>query len=119
MNQKWMKTLSLWLVLGIVTVIFINLLNFPTAPPRNELVFSEFMSKVERGEVSEVTIKEHQIEGIMKDGVQFMTYAADYPNLVEVMRQNGVRIIVKPPDSNPWYLAFLYTWGPFLLLIAI
>ena len=119
MNQKWMKTLALWIVLGVVMVVFINLLNLPARQPRNELVFSEFMLKLERGEVSEVTIKENQIEGVMKDGAHFMTYAADYPNLVEVMRQNNTRIIVKPPDGNPWYLTFLYTWGPFILLIVI
>jgi cell division protease FtsH len=119
MNQKWMKTLALWVVLGVVTVVFINLLNFPARQPSNELVFSDFMGKLERGDISEVTIKERQIEGVMKDGTHFMTYAADYPNLVEVMRQHETRIIVKPPETSPWYMTFLLTWGPFVLLIVI
>src|SRR3989454_1075273 len=35
-----------------------------------------------------------------------------------MLREKGVRIAVKPPDSNPWYAIFLQ-WVPMLLFIGV
>src|SRR5260370_20505196 len=35
-----------------------------------------------------------------------------------MLRDKGVRIAVKPPDSNPWYAIFLQ-WVPMLLFIGV
>ena len=46
------------------------------------------------------------------------TYIVDYPDLVKMLRDRGVRIAVKPPDANPWYAIFLQ-WVPMLLFIGV
>ncbi len=89
------------------------------APASKEMVFSDFLNKIEAGEVADVVIKEKQITGTMKDGAQFNTYVIDYPNLVSDLRSKNVKITVKPPDDTPWYIAFLFSWGPIILLVAV
>src|SRR3972149_3642479 len=56
---------------------------------------------------------------LSQDGAQFNTYVVDYPNLVTDLRTKNVKITVKPPDDTPWYIAFLFSWGPIILLVGV
>jgi cell division protease FtsH len=118
MNPKH-KNLALWIVIGLFMILVINLFNVPTNPLEQEMVFSDFLSSLDRGQVSEVTIKENAISGKMKDGTQFRTYAPRDTDLIPKMREQQVRITVRPADKSPWYVTFLLSWGPMLLIIAL
>jgi len=54
--NPFFKNLALWLVIGLIMVLVFNIFN-QTQPMQKELIFSDFMSKVERGEVAEVTLR--------------------------------------------------------------
>jgi len=99
----------------------ILLFNIFSVPPKSEkeMIFSEFISKVESGEVEEVTIKENDITGRLKDGSKFRTYSADYPELVKELRSKNVKITARPPDQTPWYVNFFFSWGPIIFLVLI
>jgi cell division protease FtsH len=99
-------------------ILVFNLLD--TSRTEQELIFSDFMTKLEEGEIAEVTIKkpENLITGTLKSGVRFKTYAADYPDLVKELREKGVRITAKP-EQNPWYMNILFNFGPILLLVLL
>ncbi len=116
MNQFY-KNMVLWMVI-ILTVILIFQLFQANQPAKEEIVFSDFLKRVEGGEVREVTIRGNTVSGRLSDGSVFRTYTVDYPDLVKMLRDRGVRIIVKPPDSNPWY-AVLLQWIPMLLFIGV
>ncbi len=113
-----MKNLALWLVIGLIMVLVFNIFNQGQAPEK-EVIFSEFMAKVERGEISEVTIKGSDIRGKTTDGSAFRTYSAQDPEVIPSLRKKGVRIAVKPADSNPWYVNALLSWLPMLLFIGV
>ncbi len=113
------KNLALWLVIGLFMILLFNLFNVPIRPGEEELIFSDFMARIEKGDVSEVTVKENHITGVLKDGVKFKTYSANYPDLIKSLRDKSVKITVKPPDENPWYLTFLITWGPFVFILVL
>src|SRR4030066_1222480 len=111
------KGLGLWLVVGLVMILIFT--HFSTVKPQEEeVIFSDFMKKVGNGEVTEVTIKENYIMGKLKDNTKFRTYTANYPNLIDELREKDVKITVRPVDDNKWY-AFLLNWGPMLILLGI
>ncbi len=112
------KSLLIWTLIGVTILL---LYNFFSIPPKTEkeIIFSEFISKVETGEIEEVTIKENHIVGRMTDGTKFKTYAANYPELVKELRGKNVKISAKPPDQNPWYVTFFFSWGPIIFLVLI
>jgi cell division protease FtsH len=112
------KGLLIWLFIFMSVFFVFSVFNTPPKPDK-EIVFSDFLSKVNSGEVEEVTIKESNINGLLKDGTKFRTYAANYPDLVSDMKDKNVRIIAKPPDQNPWYLTFLLSWGPVIVIVLI
>ncbi|MBI1894153.1 MAG: ATP-dependent metallopeptidase FtsH/Yme1/Tma family protein [Candidatus Rokubacteria bacterium] len=116
MNQLY-KNLALWMVIGLIVILLFNLFS-STQSPREEIVFSDFMRKVEMGEVREVTIKGNNVSGRLADGSNFKTYTVDYPDLVKILRDRGVRIIAKPPEQNPWWNV-LYSVLPMLLFIGV
>ncbi|HIO22124.1 MAG TPA: ATP-dependent metallopeptidase FtsH/Yme1/Tma family protein [Nitrospirales bacterium] len=118
MNSR-SKNLIFWVVIGLFMILLFNLLNAPQRAPIQEVPFSDFITKLEEGEVREVTIIDRTISGVFKEGNQFTTYAVDYPDLVPLLRKHDVRVEAKPDDDHPWYITFLVTWGPFILFLGL
>jgi cell division protease FtsH len=112
------RSLFIWVLIGLMIILLFNLLNTPKKTSE-ELIFSNFLTKVEAGKVDEVTIKDHSITGRLKDGVKFKSYYADYPDLVKQLRSQNVKITVKPPDESPWYVNLFFTWGPIIFIAVI
>lgn len=117
-QQNFYKSLALWLVVGLIVVLLVNLWNQPRRTQR-EMAFSDFLYAVETGQVEEVTIQGQNLLGKFRDGVEFRTYTPNDPQLVSLLRQKNVRILAKPEDSNPWYMTVLVSWFPMLLLIGV
>ncbi|MGH7384636.1 MAG: ATP-dependent zinc metalloprotease FtsH [Candidatus Rokuibacteriota bacterium] len=111
------KNLALWMVIGLIVILLFQLFQ-QNQSPRGEIVFSDFLKKVETGEVREVTLKGNHVSGRLSDGSSFRTFTADYPDLVKSLKDRGVKIDVKPPDSNSW-LAIVLQWVPMLLFIGV
>jgi len=118
MNSR-VKNLIFWVVVGLFMILLFNLFTFQGQSPDEDVKFSEFVSKVEQGDVREVTIRGSYINGLFKDGRPFKTYLVEYPDLVKVLREHHVTINAKPPEDNPWYVTLLVTWGPFILFLAL
>ena len=112
------KSLLIWLIIGIMMILLFNILSVPRKT-EEEIIFSDFMAKLDAGQVEDVTIKGSIITGELKDGKKFKTYTADYPELVKNLRDEKVKITVKPEDQNPWYWNLFFSWGPILFLVVI
>ena len=111
------KNLALWMVIGLIVILLFQLFQ-QNQSPRGEIVFSDFLKKVETGEVREVTLKGNNVSGRLSDGSSFRTYTADYPDLVKSLKDRGVKIDVKPAETNSW-LAVVLQWVPMLLFIGV
>ena len=112
------KHIALWLVLLLVLLGIFSVFS-KQAGRDPEVVISEFLLAVERGEVQEVVIQGHNIQGKYKNGERFRTFAPDDPELVKSLREKKVKIAAKPEDDSPWYYVLLINWFPMLLLIGV
>ncbi|MDA8326532.1 MAG: ATP-dependent zinc metalloprotease FtsH [Nitrospiraceae bacterium] len=109
----------IWLLIGVLMILLFNLLSSPKKTAQ-EIVFSDFIQQVQTGNVTDVVIKDNSITGRLKDGKSFKTYAPPhYDKLVDTLEQKNVKIEAKPPDENPWYVNFFFSFGPILLLVVI
>jgi len=112
------KNIAFWLVLFVIFLLLFNV--FSRQHGREpEVVFSDFIAAVERGEVKEVTIQGHNIQGKYQNGERFRTFAPNDPELVKNLREKKVTIAAKPEDESPWYMVLLVNWLPMLLLIGV
>lgn len=112
------RSLFIWLLIGLMIILLFNLLNTPKKT-QEDMIFSEFLTKLEAGQIDEVTIKENSINGRLRDGTKFRSYYTEYPDLVKFLREKNVKITVKPPDQNPWYVNLFFTWGPIIFIAVI
>lgn len=118
MNSR-VKNLLFWVVVGLFMILLFNLFSVPTHAPEEDVIFSDFMAKIERGDVEKAIIKGNHISSVLKDKTRIRTFSPDYPDLVKVLREKDVQIEVKPPEESPWYITFLVTWGPFILFLGL
>ena len=118
MNSR-AKNLLFWVVVGLFMILLFNLFSVPTHAPEEEVIFSDFMAKLDKGDIEKVIIKSSHVSAVLKDKTRIRTYTAEYPDFVKVLREKGVQIEAKPPDESPWYITFLVTWGPFVLFLGL
>jgi len=116
--NPFFKNLALWLVIGLIMVLVFNIFN-QSQPQEKEMIFSDFMARVAKGEVSEVVVKGSDIKGKLTSGESFRTYTPDDKDMISELRRRGVRITAKPVDGNPWYINMLLSWLPMLLFIGV
>jgi cell division protease FtsH len=116
--SKSSKHIALGLVLALVLfgVFSVFSKQYGSEP---EIIFSEFMAGVERGDIQDVVIQGQNILGKYKNGEQFRTFAPDDPELVKSLRDKNVKIAAKPADESPWYMMLLLNWLPVLLLVGV
>ncbi|NJD56239.1 MAG: ATP-dependent metallopeptidase FtsH/Yme1/Tma family protein [Nitrospirae bacterium] len=114
------RSLFIWLLIGIMIILLFNLLNTPKKT-QEEVIFSDFLAKLEQNQVEEVTIKENEnlITGRLKDGTKFKSYFPTDPEVFKTLRNLKIKTTVKPPDTNPWYVNFFFTWGPIIFIAVI
>ena len=112
------KNIALWLVIGLVFVLLYHLFNQPKTAQEN-IIYSDFVSYTEKGQVTEVTIQGESINGKFNNGKNFKTYAPKDAGIINLLKEKAVRITVKPVEDSPWYMNLLISWFPMLLLIGV
>ncbi len=112
------RNLALWLLLILMVLLLVNV--FTKQPPRDqEMIFSDFLSAVEKGEVSDVTIQGQDIHGKRANGEAFRTFSPEYPDLISDLRAKGVKIDARREDPEPFWYVLLVNWFPMILLIGL
>ena len=119
--RNFSKNIILWIVIGLLLVALFNLFQTSSSDRTASLIsFSDFIIATESGNVSEVNIRGNYIEGYFDDGRPFKTYSPNYPNLVDKLNTNGVKIIAEPSEKGMHpLLSVLLSWFPMLLLIGV
>jgi cell division protease FtsH len=112
------KNIALWLVISLVFVMIYHLFNQPKTA-QTEIIYSDFLSYVDKTQVAEVTIQGDNISGRLTSGTIFKTYAPKDAGVIAMLKDKGVRISAKPVDDSPWYMTLLVSWLPMLLLIGV
>jgi len=108
----------MWLVIGLTMILLFNLFNKPQLQ-HADISYSDFVSSVESGAISKVTIEGDEITGSIRGGNEFKTVTPDDSELIPMLRKNGVNISVKQKEDTPWYVTILVSWFPMLLLIGV
>ena len=113
-----LKHIALGLVSALVLIGMFSVLNNQSRR-EPEIIFSDFLTAIERGDVREVVIQGYHIQGKYKNGEPFKTFAPDDPQLLRSLREKNVKISAKTEDEAPWYMMLLLNWFPMLLLIGV
>jgi len=118
------KTLFLWMAIFVVVILLWQ--TFQGGKHKtDELSFSQFRDRVQKGQVAEVTIRGQQLTGKYRGGAElnqgqeFSTQLPpEYPDLVKDLSAANVDIKAEEPRENP-LIAILFTWAPILLIVVL
>ena len=119
--MNFSRNLALWAIIAVLVFLLFNMFQGSTPRgPQTNVAFSDFLTAVETGEISEVTIQGEKISGQFRDGRNFVTYAPEDPTLVPRLAAKRVHISALPTDEgSPTLWGILISWFPMLLLIGV
>lgn len=114
------KNVALWIVIALLLFALFNFFQGPsTQNAQQQMSYTDFLSRVETGQVRSVTIKGQEIVGRYRDGQEFSTLRMEDATLLTTLRNSGVRVDVAPFDDGVSLGSILISWFPMLLLIGV
>ena len=114
------KNFVMWVAIVTAVVVVLNLFGGSGGPrPQLELSYSEFLQKVESGQIRQVTIKGAAIVGILDDGSIFKSYSLRDQNIIDRLQQARIPFKEQPMDDGWNIWSFLAHTLPMFILIAI
>ena len=113
-----MKQIAFWVVLFLLILALFNLFSGDKVSLSSRTIpYSDFISIVEKGEVSGATLDGEQII-IQTATQQYMTVKPQGVDVTPILLQNKVAINAKPQEKNG-LLSYVGTLLPFLFIIGI
>ena len=119
MNKNFKKNIISWmLIIGAIFVLSgffdANISN------KNNIIFSDFLKKIDNNEIQSVDIRGKNITGRLKDGENFYTMSAEYPDLIKELKDKNVDVRVSPLiTKSDKFISFILSLLPFIILVAI
>ncbi len=102
----------------LVMIVLFNLFNQPAAP-QLKVSYTDFLMKVDQGEILQVKIQGHKISGVLVGDKRFVTYSPNDPTLVQKLIKNKIEVVAEPEEDSPWYMTLFISWFPMLLLVGV
>jgi len=115
------KTVLLWVVLILMFVAFYQFFASHDKKQK-ELAFSDFVTKVERGEVRDVVVKDNvNYVGALKDNSEFHTVGPidAMGTILDRMMKNGVTVHYDKPEGNSFWVTVLVQYLPLVFLFLL
>ncbi len=118
--MNFSRNAALWIIVILLLFALFNLFQGSAMRgAQEELSYSEFVTKAEKGEVSEVTIQGQKITGEYANGRSFQTMVPEQTDVAAMLLAAGVEINVSPAGEVNPLLSILISWFPMLLLIGV
>ena len=113
------RNIAFWVVLFILIVALFNLFsNNPSTTSAREISYSEFLERVNDGEVSSVTLDGEQARFRTNSGQNLTTVIPENVDLTDRLVEKNIDVTAKPQQSSG-ILSYMGTILPFLILIGI
>ncbi len=114
-----LRNIAFWAVLFLLALALFNLFNGGQSSLSSRTVgFSEFISRVETGEVSEVTLDGEKVVFRAGDGNEYVTIVPDGTDVTDRLIENNVAITAEPQEQSG-FMSLIISFLPFIILIGV
>ena len=98
------KTILIWVLILVAAVGLYNFVENGSASSAPNLNLTDFLSKVDQGEVTEVVVSGSNLRGRLSNGEAFRsTMPANYMTVLDRLTAARVRVTVISPAENSWW----------------
>jgi cell division protease FtsH len=114
------KNLVIWLIIAVVLMSVFS--NFgPRHTNMAKLDYSDFLSRVDNGDVKSVTIDQRYVKGFLRNDEAFTTYMPmEDPYLLgELTKNKNIAVRGKPPEQQSLMMSIFISWFPIILFIGV
>ena len=113
------RNIAFWVVLFLMILALFNLFSDgSTQMNSRQISYSEFIQRVEKDEVTAVTIDGENIGITGKDGKQYSTVRPQGEEIANRLIADGVEVKVERQQQSG-FMSLLGVWLPFILLIGV
>ena len=115
------KNIAVWVVISLVLIAIFNVFQGSSSREQgNVIAYSDFLARVNAGEVREVDIQGDKISGASSNGTPFFSYVPKEEELATKLSEKGIKVSSVPLESGmPGILSVLISWFPMLLFIGV
>ncbi len=116
-----LRNMVLWVAVLLLLVALIQAFSRPTSGTgAREIAFSEFLERVEQGQVKRVQIDGERIDGIEKNNDRFVTIQPPGGETLalEALSKTDASVAVEPQERSG-LMATLYFWLPLVVLVGV
>ena len=120
--NKFLRNVGYYLLIILVAISVIDYFSAKSTQ-KQEVEYTQFLAKVDGGEVQKVVLIQNTIHGTLTDGTEFTTISPDEPysdpDLYKKLTDKGVDIAAANPPEPPWWSQMLSSVLPILLLVGL
>lgn len=113
------RNFLLLLLLAVVGLVAYNLIVFENRPPG--LAYSDFLARLDRGEIRSVQLKGGEISGVDSNSQRFATFSPDVAALLPRLEAGRVEVTTVPVSTGTGGVAIFLPWmvllGSWLFLL--
>ncbi len=124
------RTVMFWIALALAVIVAYSYMN-AFSDERAEITYSEFVGEIDNENVAEVSFKEREIEGALREPKQFESVQQgqtvtkfktripfpDYNyDLVSRLQEQGVRIVA---ETDSAFLQYLLAAAPWIIIVLV
>ncbi len=113
------RNIAFWVVLFLLILALFNLFSGSGSTMQSrERTYSDFVSAVEAGQVSTVTLDGEQVRFTTSDGQSYVTIKPGDAEVTSMLIENNIPVRAEKQEQSG-FQSFLITLLPFLLLIGV
>ena len=115
------RNILMWAGILLALVLLVQLFQGPgtRAAPGQEIAYSDFLTKIDDGQVKEAAIAGRAISGKLSNDQAFRTYNPGDMQLIERLRAKNVKFDAVPEERPGLFQQILVGALPFLIMIGI
>ena len=114
------RNFAIWLVILFMLMGLFQVFQSSTRSVSvSDKSYSQFVTDVDAGSVTSVTITENVVSGTLRDGSRFETVIPQGADVINRLQDRGVQITARQPEGNSLWGALLTSWLPFIVIIGV
>ena len=118
--SNFLKNLFLWLIIAIILISVFSNFGQHQLDKMGRLTYSEFLQAVDRGDIANVNIEDHNIDATTKNKSKLSTYIPiEDPTLLNKLIAKGVDVKGEPAEQQGLLMHIFINWFPMILLIGV
>ncbi|MBI1171601.1 ATP-dependent zinc metalloprotease FtsH [bacterium] len=112
------RNIAFWVILLVLVLALFNLFNSTNSFSAQTVSYSDFVSRVNAGDVKSVTLDGEQMKVTAKDGSHYISIRPAGEQVTDKLLNKGVEVRADPQEQSG-LMSVLVTWLPFILLIGV